>query len=164
MYPAFRVKFRHKEPGKDSEIIERVCYTLKDIVAFLKMYKKELVKNNTRFYRANGSAETIHKMFQFQGKEIDHELFFKLNTPVYLIDGSEIIINPNLRELNFHKFKDPFTTYQDISMFMGGVLSNTGPKTINIKDKDMLFKKGFDNTSFKTISPGKKFNRRNKNG
>lgn len=59
-----------------------------------------------------------------------------------------IELNPNLKKLNFQSMKDPYTTFQDISMFIGNFLL-TQPKTIEISDKDQIYKKGFDNNSFK---------------
>lgn len=50
----------------------------------------------------------------------------------------------------FFKVKDPFTTFQDIAQFVGGVLANQGNDTVEIGNIDKVRKAGFDTkTSFR---------------
>lgn len=44
---------------------------------------------------------------------------------------------------------DPFTAFQEISMFLGGVLKRTEVDTVDIGDEAMRDEKGFDEWSFK---------------
>ena len=56
----------------------------------------------------------------------------------------KITINPVLRDYNFQRVKDPYTAFQDISMFMGGVIPRQVPETVTISDIDRLVGHGFD--------------------
>ena len=60
-----------------------------------------------------------------------------------------VTICPNLRVANFYKIKDAFTGFQDIYMYLSGVIGNTEKDMVDISDSDMLYKKGFDSKSFK---------------
>ena len=44
---------------------------------------------------------------------------------------------------------DAYGIYQEIEMYMGGVLGSQEKETIEISDKDKRDSKGFDNYSFK---------------
>lgn len=58
-------------------------------------------------------------------------------------------INSPLEKYNFAKVKDPFTAFQEISMYLGNQLTHV-EEPIQISDKDMLVEKGFDiKTSFR---------------
>jgi len=121
-------------------------------------WNKNLVKNN----------EKSTKEF-FDNVVSNVEIFQKLKTPVFSfgyvipkengyykndVTEYELTLNPMLRELGFQSKVDPFTAYQEISMFLGGVIGQPEKDTIDISDKDMLYKKGFDMFSFKR-APGK---------
>lgn len=80
------------------------------------------------------------------------DLHHELESPYFVYDQTErrLIINPSLRKLSFFKVKDPFTAYQDIDMFVGGVLGGNCPNMIEISDEIRKEKHGFDKWSFKT--------------
>ena len=51
---------------------------------------------------------------------------------------------PKLSDYNFQKVVDPYTTFQEISMYQFGVLGCTEKDTVDISDKDRYDMKGFD--------------------
>jgi hypothetical protein len=57
----------------------------------------------------------------------------------------------NLKDLQFYKVKDAFTAFQEISMFVGGVLPREGNPMASIADEEVrIHKAGFDaKTSFR---------------
>ena len=67
--------------------------------------------------------------------------------PVYASGG--LILNNNLEDLEFYKIIDPFTAYQELSMYIGGVIALNEPDMVEIDDRNMRNKKGFDECSFK---------------
>ncbi len=93
------------------------------------------------------------------------------NTPafVYDCDWSEdnfggnyrhsFVINPKLKDLQFYKVFDAFTAFQEISMFLGGVLGVGEKEIIEIEDKYKIGQHGFDKWSFRK-EPTKKKGRR----
>jgi hypothetical protein len=56
-------------------------------------------------------------------------------------------VNPSdLKRLGFAKALDPYTAFQELSMWIGGVLGGTSPEIVVIKnDKVLLESHGFDN-------------------
>jgi hypothetical protein len=86
--------------------------------------------------------------FEISNKNELKELFFKYKTPCFIIRDSNkykgnITINPQLDKYEFYKIKDAYTTFQDISMYIGGVLGIGTPVLIEISNKEMAIKKGF---------------------
>lgn len=59
-----------------------------------------------------------------------------------------------LKDLQFAKVLDPYTIYQELSMWVGGVLPKQGNDTVEIADKDKIAKRGFDKWSFRKMPGG----------
>lgn len=82
------------------------------------------------------------------------EVFEKHYCPVFDfrynedIDKFQLTVNGDIGKFDFVKIKDPFTTYQDISMFYGGLAVPQKPIP-SIPDKVMVEVKGFDKYSFR---------------
>ena len=94
-------------------------------------------------------------------------IFRELKVPVFVYDGDfdrttfdkkrygynnfkpKFFINPLLKKYEFYKVFDTFQTFQEISMFMGGVLG-AGEKEITVvADKYKITQHGFDKFSFR---------------
>jgi hypothetical protein len=71
-------------------------------------------------------------------------------------------INDELNKVGYVKVVDPFMTYQEIAMYISGVLGVGEPDTVDISDEDMRDKKGFFDMSFKKDPGVKKPRRRGK--
>ncbi|HNC58681.1 MAG TPA: hypothetical protein PLP33_24860 [Leptospiraceae bacterium] len=110
----------------------------------LEAYDRTMKKSGMfRFLRSKGTEPPIYKNFPL-------ELFSEANVPVLAVSARTLILNPNLKDLAFFKVKDPYTTFQEISMFVSGVLGNKEDKTLNISDSDKILQLGFDTkTSFR---------------
>ena len=129
----------------------------KEEYIFSKERIKEIFnKNGEAFWRPNYT----HFEYFFNLKDINPFLYFKV--PYFIITGmkndyfhgkgikSHVEIFPILRDLQFYKEKDPFTAFQEISMFINNELANSMNKeTCEISDKCRMEAKGFDNKSFK---------------
>jgi hypothetical protein len=93
-------------------------------------------------------------------------LFKQLNTPIFSISlGSRLsqyeqkhqglyaprfTVNPNLAAFKFFKYKDAFTTFQEIQSYLAGVLGSPEPEIIEVSDRSKIVKSGFDlKTSFR---------------
>lgn len=70
-------------------------------------------------------------------------LFFNCPVVAYLGYG-DMILNPCLKDFNFQKVVDPFTAFQEISMFVGGVLTNNPTPPDTQPDKAKVISHGFD--------------------
>ncbi|AVH85031.1 hypothetical protein RsoM2USA_102 [Ralstonia phage RsoM2USA] len=70
-------------------------------------------------------------------------------------DNQKVTTNGSLKEVQFYKVMDSYTAFQEIDMWIGGVLPKDGPPMIEVTDKDKVAKHGFDKHSFRK-SPTKK--------
>lgn len=63
----------------------------------------------------------------------------------------KVAVNPfTLHKLEFAKALDPFTAFQELSMWIGGVLGGASPEVVHIKDDKVLAEShGFDKFSFR---------------
>ena len=103
------------------------------------------------------------------------DLFREFNTPIFIFDNSsnriymniknevnwgkpKFIINGNLKSYCFYKVFDSFTAFQEIQMFISGVLGVGENSIIEIEDKYKIKKHGFDKWSFRK-EPTKKIKR-----
>lgn len=55
-----------------------------------------------------------------------------------------LVRNPRLEDLNFVERVDPFTAFQEINMYISGVLGQSDRPMVKLTDKDILTKHGFD--------------------
>lgn len=55
-----------------------------------------------------------------------------------------VMLNPFLKLFDFHHVVDPFTVFQEISMFIGGRMPGAQSPMVTISDKSQIRKKGFD--------------------
>jgi hypothetical protein len=62
---------------------------------------------------------------------------------------AETVLNPNLRDLGFQSQRDPFTAFQEIAMYVGGVMRTPERDTVQISDADRAAKHGMDRWSFR---------------
>lgn len=117
----------------------------------------------------NFSKKEKHDMIH--NVKCDDELFREHKTPVIVehyhetdIFGTrhdkEVIINPKLKDLGFYRLFDPYTTLQEIQMYIGGVLGNEEKEMVEIKEKDRKSQKGVDDRTFRRDSPGPRKERR----
>jgi len=70
--------------------------------------------------------------------------------PLHLMHDMEVTVNPCLADYQFYRLFDTYTAYQEIAMFLSGVLGWPENATVDISDTDMRDAKGFDDWSFKT--------------
>ena len=61
-------------------------------------------------------------------------------------DRQKIILNPSLKPFEFAKVIDPFVAFQEIEMYLSGVLGIGEREVVDISDRDRLQGHGFDNT------------------
>lgn len=108
-------------------------------------------KNNIDYWRVQSY---YHKDISFLNNE---NLFCIYNTPIMIIyelnnyrsKSLTILINPSLKKYGLHKLKEVSQTYQDIEMYIEGVLSNNEEYPV-LQDK---YRQGsrFDKYSFRKL-------------
>lgn len=98
------------------------------------------------------------------------EIFRKYNSPYFVLestrvswnyrriipDSDKLIVNPNLNNYKFQNKFEPYSAFQEIEMFISGVLGTSENKIIEIEDKYKIQSHGFDQWSFKNPNPPKR--------
>lgn len=119
------------------------------------------------FSRAN-----VERAFKdTSGTNVPDTVFIELGAPVVLFyayrpEGKMTVkvavTNPNLNKLEFYKHVNPFMAFQELSMYLGNVLTTPDGSAYRTGDDEVVMRqKGFDEWSFKTMAPGsKKTNRK----
>jgi len=156
------IEFRITEwTGKYSSITERViCYNVSSVKKVIDKYKAGYYKESQTF-DLKTMLKRVDLLFSNSGKELKGliDLHFKHKCPIFLsvYNGyrDEVEANPILKEIEFFKVFDAYSAYQELSMFVGGILTGNATKTIEISDEMKAAKHGFDKYSFKTPPKGK---------
>lgn len=95
------------------------------------------------------SKESIAFLTELKNSARIQDLFYKYKTPIFRIilnnhsDG-KFTINPCLKEYEFHKFMDVFTIFQEIEMYISGVIGVDTKPIVQISDKHKIIGHGFD--------------------
>ena len=75
-------------------------------------------------------------------------MFRKLHAPIFVYDThgrkNKLIVNAILKDYEFYKIFDSFQAFQEIQMFIGGVLGNKERDIIEVADKYKITGHGFD--------------------
>lgn len=81
------------------------------------------------------------------------DLHKEYDTPIFIYKREyynfNIIFNPNLKKYSFYQVQDAYTAFQNLSMFMSGILGVKENKILDISDNDLKHMKGFDEKSFR---------------
>lgn len=86
------------------------------------------------------------------------EIHREIKSPIFIFDfnvgkqsriNEKFIINPILKDYEFYKIFDTFTAFQEIQMFVSGVLGTNEKETIEVDDKYKIGQHGFDKWSFR---------------
>ena len=120
--------------------------------------KKHDKEDRWRYFRYKFTNKRhMEELFSFNGIERNDAIDFHHDTgiPVMLIitedkgKGARLIYNPVLADHEFYKVLDAYQAFQEISMFISGVLGGNSPKMVEISNKDKIHKHGFDKFSFR---------------
>ena len=111
----------------------------------------------------NNLEDSINYIQKFDAIQI----FRELNAPIFIFDSDygrsnlevkrysisnhnpKFFVNPILKDYEFYKIFDAFQAFQEISMFMGGVLGRGEKEIVEVEDKYKITQHGFDKWSFR---------------
>lgn len=82
----------------------------------------------------------------------EHKIAILVEREAELRHEQEFQVNPTgLKQIGFAKALDPYTAFQELSMWIGGVLGGTSPEIVTITDDKILAENhGFDKHSFRS--------------
>lgn len=139
-------------------------------------YNKKLITEIT--YDVNFISPLIDDKSSWRGNFSDNlseikgfdflDIFRKYHTPIFVFDSdynvtsipisrygggnSKFFINPILKDYEFYKVFDSFQAFQEIQMFMTGVLGSNEKNIVEVEDKYKITQHGFDKWSFRKES------------
>ena len=126
--------------------------------SYLEIYlnQKRNSKRVWRTYNNQWTNRELNKLSDALKNKQLLELFQKYKVPVFVI-GSEkhhsdplfeneerCVLNPRLTNFKFEKVIDPYQAFQELEMFISGVLGVGERSTIKISDKNKIIEHGFD--------------------
>ena len=139
MYPGVKCYYNNGEYGRP---INTTCfYNYESLFQFIQTNEIEI--NTYRKYEIE-----VDKMLKslFEGYKENTEWLIANKITIAVIDNKpeEIIINPSLKFYDFYKVQDAYTAFQNIEMYMGGVLPSPPNFMIEVEDKYKITGHGFD--------------------
>ena len=86
-------------------------------------------------------------------KIVDSNIFIDHKSPIMIVRNHQpLILNPCLSNYNFQSCVDPFTAFQEIQMYISGVLgSQKEIAPLVVDEKTKVASKGFDKWSFRKM-------------
>lgn len=139
LYLGFKMYYTKQNNSPHNEILIDFTYDVNEFKTHF----------NQRFSFVNFD-EFVEYVSNYDTIDIHREL----NTPIFLLDMNyfnspiyehkHFIINPTLKNYHFYKVFDTFTTFQEIQMYISGVLGVGENPMIEISDKNKITQHGFD--------------------
>jgi len=114
--------------------------------------------NAKKYLKSNWWKNTIQEDVDYVLNYNPINIFRELNSPIFIYDEhisgrpsntGTLIINPNLKDYKFYKVVDSFTAFQEIQMYISGVLGAGEKEIIEVDDKYKIPQHGFDKWSFR---------------
>jgi hypothetical protein len=119
---------------------------------------------NSYWYGTRLTRSGVEKYFNETDLNVKDDAFIYLKTPVFIIQyvfGKELVItNPLLKDYNFASQVDPWTAYQELSMYVGNNLANQMDPEVHISDKLKAESRGFNEWSFRRHKDESKKNKK----
>lgn len=136
--------------GSRSDILEGI-WSVHNVHSFMKDMKKASIKVESRWRDEKMTLEQYFTPFVTSNKLRDYMISNKVSILVEeelkSYGESFFSVNPfTLKKLGFAKALNPYTAFQELSMWIGGVLGGTSPEIVRITDdKTLIENHGFDN-------------------
>lgn len=97
-------------------------------------------------------------------------IFELLECPAFVIDlarqysdGWGLLRNPVLKNYGLEKIIDPYTAFQELTMYIGNILVDDNTDMESISDESLMKSKGFDEWSFKKVGKNSRYHTEKKN-
>ena len=132
----------------------KTFFSIDEFLTHIKKENKEMYENNTTTSKWRWN-KTIRECFNILKETNPTEMHFEHKTPIILVEPTyekkmEFTVNPKLKELGFFKVFDSYSAFQEIDMYISGVLGDIENKMVKISDKEKALKQGYHKYSFKT--------------
>jgi len=142
--------------------MEGVHAFMKKYPHFVKSYNERLAARKYYVFGQENSFEAtfprFQKLFERSGVAMEEVNDILISNRVAFMtlaphdrhhDKVIVTKHPILKSLDFQHHVDPYTTYQEIAMFVGGILPKTEKELYELSNEEQIEKKGFDKHSFR---------------
>lgn len=182
VYPLIEVRVTDESNPRRPTTKVAFCYNTEAVDNFLQENispeRFEIYLDSSRFpyykfWVYGFKRRDVQKYFHEAEREqnLYENVFIENKAPIFVSDRKwkslkysghpGTIFNTSLKEYEFYRVFDPYMAFQELSMYVGGVLAMPNKKIPEISDEVMAEAKGFDKkTSFRKAPGGKK--RKNK--
>ena len=129
-----------------------------------KISERVYEKDKKKYWWYNMAKERAEFIDKWHDKEFAN-FFIDNNVPIFHVQPStnyqtkylDVTVNPSLAELKFFRVFDSFSAFQEIQMFISGVLGTGAPKTLEISNLEKIKQYGYDpKWSFRNPYPPKR--------
>lgn len=98
------------------------------------------------YWRRKGT-KSLDAFVELTKRKDISEFFHEYKTPQFVLTDANkdnLVINACLKDVQFFKAMDPFMAFQEIEMYISGVLGVNTRETVTVSDKDKIIGRGFD--------------------
>lgn len=168
IYPAIVCFCNKVYPMFRTSISNEYCHSIEEVIAVVKKSdhpnKKSILEKITKRPDCHREAWQYDKAYMNTSSwplylnrhkwELEDEVFVELGVPYFALEenyskGIVLTLNPRLLTYGFQRLVDPYTAYQQVSMFVGNNLVKQMDPNINITNNDRRDSAGFDKWSFR---------------
>lgn len=124
------------------EYVPTYCYSEEDVAEFYAKHHPGVTPPN--FEKRRFRDATCYTSYPYQ------KPFDTLGCPAFVYADGDLLTNPKLSDYRFHRKVAPMDAFQELSMYLPGVLLNTeDPAGAPLTDAGKALSKGFDKHSFR---------------
>lgn len=155
LYKYVSVRFEYQDDMYSKSVDGNIyCYTLEKAIEVIKEKSSKYRKSSFEKEAFKERTKILQDFFNTNPTVDVHKLHAKYNSPIIHIWFNywreEVLLNACLKERQFNTIVDPYTAFQELSMYLGGVLTQKGNEIVEITDdKVKIAKHGFDKASFR---------------
>lgn len=158
-YPGIEIHYAKAGSFEDPET--KCFYDFESYTEQLHRFGLEYTEGRRRSYSWDKHPKTSPRCEDevkdyFATTGVDHvSLFAELRQPIavchFVPHNPQLSVSLNvvLADYDFYKVFDAYTAFQELDMFVSGIMARDNNPMADISDVDMRDKKGFDNMSFK---------------
>lgn len=131
---------------KGAPAVTRMAYSAQDLTQYLEGLGLRADD------KAAGTFDRIGRIVDFPGRQplaMPPELTVQKRAALMLLRSTSVVLNPSLRSLEFYRRMSAQEVFQELEMYLGGVLAPENRPMVAIEDKYRIAQHGFDKHSFR---------------
>lgn len=139
--------------GPFRDYIKTYWYNYESFKQYLSKYQRlnwDWV-NGSRWstFKYSSFLGNIYDTESFRQKCIDEKVTILYSEPEHPADEERLVLNRELKNIDFQKVIPPYQAYQEIDMWVSGVLPQPDRPMLTVSDEVKIHKRGFDKWSFR---------------